>query len=103
MNLFLSWALPIVVVAYLMALARLVSLIRKENSVYWQAIGNPSLWDPNGQAAILKRVFIPKFFPVEIAERYKLKINIVRLLGLAGLVIFSAILLLIGLGSFGSA
>ena len=98
-NLFLSWTLPIVVVAYLVTLVRLVSSIRKENSAYWQSIGNPSLWDPNGQAAILKRVFLPKFFPGEIAERHKAEINVVRFLGLAGLAIFAAILLLIGLGT----
>lgn len=99
-NLFLSWALPAVVIAYLVTLVRLVSSIRKEDSAYWRSIGNPSLWDPNGQMAILKRVFLPKFFPGEIVERYKVEINVVRLLGLAGLAIFAATLLLIGLGSF---
>ncbi len=99
-KLFLSWALPIIVVAYLVVLIRLVSLIRKEEGAYWQTIGNPSLWDPNGQAAILKRIFIPKFFPKRIAERHKLEINIVRILGIAGLIAFAAILLLIGLGRF---
>lgn len=99
-NLFLSWALPVVVIAYLVTLVRLVSSIRKEDSAYWQSIGNPSLWDPNGQAEILKRVFLPKLFPGEIAERHKAGINVVRFLGLAGLAIFAAVMLLIGLGSF---
>lgn len=99
-NLFLSWTLPVLVIAYVVTLVRLVSSIRKQDSAYWQSIGNPSLWDPNGQAAILKRVFLPKFFPREIAERHKAGIKVVRFLGLAGLAIFAVVLLLIALGSF---
>lgn len=99
-TLLLSWALPIVVIVYLATLVRLVSSIRKEDGVYWQSIGNPSLWEPNGQAEILKRVFFPKLFPREVAERHRHGINAVRFLGVAGLVIFAAVLLLIWLGGF---
>jgi hypothetical protein len=45
-------------------------------------------------------VFLPKFFPEEIATRHKAEINVVRFLGLASLAIFAAVLLLIALGSF---
>lgn len=99
-SLLISWAFPVVVVAYLIMLARFVSSIRNEFRDYWQSIGNPNLWDPNGQLAILRRIFWPKLFPREIVDRYSLKINVVRILGVAGLVFFVVILLLIWQGGF---
>lgn len=99
-NLLISWAFPIVVVAYLIMLIVLVSSIRREFRAYWNSIGNPGLWEPNGQAEILERIFWPKLLPTEIAERYRLKIHVVRTLGVAGLVLFAMILLLIWQGGF---
>lgn len=99
-NLLISWAFPVVIVIYLVTLARLASSIRDEFHDYWKSIGDPGLWDPNGQMKILKIVFLPRLLPKEIAGRYGLRINVVRILGIMGLVLFAVILLLIWHGGF---
>ena len=98
--LLISWALPIFVLAYLVALAAFVSSIRKNRSNYWQSIGNPSLWEPNGQIAILKRVLLPRAMPHEVAQSYRAWVIWIRVLAILSGLSVAAVFLMIWLGAF---
>ncbi len=96
----ISWAFPLVVVAYMVLLVSFMTVIRREHRDYWKSIGSPGLWEPNGQVEILKRVFLPSRLPAQIAGRHRLLLNSIRMLAVLGLVLFFSILLMIWLGMF---
>lgn len=96
----ISWAFPLAVVAYLISLVGFISRIRREENDFWQSIGNPGLWEPNGQMAILKRVFLPGQMPERIALQYKGRIKAIRVFALLSLVLFVSVLLMIFMGVF---
>lgn len=95
-----SWGFPLVVVAYLVVLVSFVSMMRRDYHEYWKSIGSPGLWEPNGQAAILKRVFLPRQLPAQIATRHGLWLKSIRILAALGVALFLTVLLMIWLGMF---
>lgn len=96
----LSWALPIAVVAYLVALVSFVSMMRREHGEYWHSIGNPGLWEPNGQTAILKTVFLRQKLPAQIITQHGLWLNLVRIFGGLSAALFVTVLIMIWMGRF---
>lgn len=96
----ISWMFPVIVILYLVSIMKLISDVRRNNEEYWKSIGNPDLWGVNGQAIILKKIFLAGHFPEKIAERYKARLRGVRVLAFLGLVNFLIILSMIWLGMF---
>lgn len=99
-TLIISWAFPIVVVVYLVMLTRFVGTMKSAHQDYWRSIGDPGLWDPNGQALILGKVFLPNRLPEQVVSRHKGSLIAIRGLALLGILLFAAILLMIWLGVY---
>jgi hypothetical protein len=99
-KLIISWLFPLTTFGYLFVLTRFISSVRKHHATYWKSIGDPKLWNANGQIAIFRRVFLPGRFPVDISSRYKVHILFIRVLAFLSLILFVSILLMIWLGMF---
>jgi hypothetical protein len=67
---------------------------------YWESIGNPSSFDPNGQVKVLKLIFLPKTLPANIYVVYEKKILAIRGLAGAGMIFFIVIIVLGLLGEY---
>jgi hypothetical protein len=98
-----AWAFPVIVVAYLIALITFIEMMAREHQDYWRSIGEPGLWDPNDQAAILKMIFLPGRLPDPLAIRHGLWLNTIRLFAALSVVLFVTVLSLIWNGKFDSA
>lgn len=95
-----SWGFPLIVACYLYFLYKFISAIKVEQKEYWESIGNPSSSDPNGQAKVLKLIFLPKALPASIFVAYEKKILAIRGLAYVGVIFFAAIIVLGLLGQY---
>lgn len=97
---FVSWGFPLIVVCYLCFLYKFISTIKVEQKEYWESIGNPSSSDPNGQAKVLKLIFLPRALPAKIFVAYEKSILAIRGLAYTGVVFFITIIVLGLLGKY---
>lgn len=100
MNFLIAWAFLLITIAYLIALTRLASSLKGDFREHWESIGDPSIWDARGQQAILGIIIWPNRFTSELLAHHWRRIKIVRMLGIADLICFSVLLLMIFNGTF---
>jgi hypothetical protein len=100
--LLVSWLFPIVIVAYLVMLKRLIAKLKSVEPEYWTQIASPSLLNPNGQAAVAKKIIFGVGLPDSIASAYKKEFAAVRILLSLGVILFIAIIAMMYGGAFDS-
>lgn len=94
MLIFVCWSFVALVVLYLACFFVLVNALRNESN-YWGSIGNPSIHDPNGQAVVLKQLFIPGAMSADMFSKYRTQVLAVRLLGWASIISFMVVFIVI--------
>lgn len=98
----ISWAFPVLTIAYLMVLTRLTSSLRNDFGELWQSMGNPGIWNARGQQKILGIVLQPDCFPSHLRAHHWRLIRWVRILGISAFMCFCGILVMISNGAFGA-
>ena len=90
----LAWAFLVTLVTYLWSMTALVVSLKRDQKIFWQSVGNPSISDPNGQIIILKTVFFRGRIPSEINRIYSKQLLAARSSGALGISLFTGLLLL---------
>jgi len=90
----LGWLMLVTVVIYLFMLFKLASTLNRDRNQYWVQLGQPSLFNPNGQVTIFWKIICGVGMPNQIMSTYNIQLVSVRISLAVGVASFLALLIL---------